>query len=73
MAVIPEFGGQEDLGARDARGFDAAANFGFVLVDGRTVDVAVASEKCGVDGMFDFIGFGLLYNPPPRDNLSRLP
>lgn len=32
--VVPELAGEEDLGARDAGGFDALADFGLVVVDG---------------------------------------
>lgn len=57
---VPELGSQEDLAARHARGFDAGADFLFVVVSCCSVDVAVAALESALDRLGDLIGLGLL-------------
>ena len=42
VRVVPELGGDEDLGAGDAALFDGCADGGLGAVDARGVDVSVA-------------------------------
>ena len=59
LAVVPELGGDEQLGAVDARGGQRLAHALFVAVNGGGVDVAVTHrERVGHDAG-GFVGFNL--------------
>ena len=58
VRVVPELGGDEDLGAGDAALFDGCADCGLGAVDARGVDVSVACFQGFRDGVF--LGAGIL-------------
>lgn len=52
VGVVPEFGGEEDFGARDGGGVDCVADGGLGAVDVRGVNVAIACLEGGCYGCF---------------------
>ena len=59
MPGVVQLRREPDLGARDAGFSDALADFFLVAVCESGVDVAVTLGQCPLDGVGDFIGFGL--------------
>ena len=53
LVGVVQLCGQEELVSWDAGGLPAGSYFGFVLVGGGGVDVAVAVLQCGFNGLFD--------------------
>jgi hypothetical protein len=49
----PDLGGEEEVGARDAAFRDGLADFGFIAIDLRGVDGAVADVQRGAHGIDD--------------------
>ena len=74
-ALVPgvvKLGGDPDLLTRDTRVLDAETDLSLVAVGEGSVNVTVASEKSGLDGLANLVGLRLPGTQTDSGNLSTL-